>query len=188
MASGVSAQNCTVSMDQFVCSICLEVFTDPVTTPCGHSFCRACITQHWDSYRYNCPLCKQNFSSRPELNVNIVLAGMISEAEMENREGSRVSSNPPNGTVSVVFIAPERVSCDVCLQPKLGAVLSCITCKQSYCQSHLLPHLTDANLKKHLLKQPKKQSKGGSVCGWCVYLTFFIVCIFVLKSLVSLFY
>uniref|UniRef100_A0A3B5B250 Uncharacterized protein n=1 Tax=Stegastes partitus TaxID=144197 RepID=A0A3B5B250_9TELE len=30
-----------------LCSICLDVFTDPVTIPCGHHFCKSCITQSW---------------------------------------------------------------------------------------------------------------------------------------------
>ncbi|XP_067303201.1 E3 ubiquitin-protein ligase TRIM39-like [Pseudorasbora parva] len=29
--------------EELQCSICLEVFTDPVTTPCGHNFCRSCL-------------------------------------------------------------------------------------------------------------------------------------------------
>uniref|UniRef100_A0A3Q3GC45 B30.2/SPRY domain-containing protein n=1 Tax=Labrus bergylta TaxID=56723 RepID=A0A3Q3GC45_9LABR len=32
----------------FLCSICLDVFTDPVSIPCGHNFCKSCITHHWD--------------------------------------------------------------------------------------------------------------------------------------------
>uniref|UniRef100_A0A8C6T8V7 B30.2/SPRY domain-containing protein n=1 Tax=Neogobius melanostomus TaxID=47308 RepID=A0A8C6T8V7_9GOBI len=27
--------------EQFLCSICLEVFSEPVSTPCGHNFCNA---------------------------------------------------------------------------------------------------------------------------------------------------
>uniref|UniRef100_A0A8C6NSC9 RING-type domain-containing protein n=1 Tax=Nothobranchius furzeri TaxID=105023 RepID=A0A8C6NSC9_NOTFU len=47
-------------LDPFLCSICLDVFTDPVSTPCGHNFCKTCITTHWDGERfYKCPLCKE---------------------------------------------------------------------------------------------------------------------------------
>uniref|UniRef100_A0A3Q4N5I0 B30.2/SPRY domain-containing protein n=1 Tax=Neolamprologus brichardi TaxID=32507 RepID=A0A3Q4N5I0_NEOBR len=44
----MSAASCLLSEDQFLCSICLDVFTDPVSTPCGHNFCKNCISQHWD--------------------------------------------------------------------------------------------------------------------------------------------
>ncbi|KAK5898911.1 hypothetical protein CesoFtcFv8_008446 [Champsocephalus esox] len=37
------------SEDQSLCSICLDVFTDPVTIPRGHNFCKDCITEHWDT-------------------------------------------------------------------------------------------------------------------------------------------
>uniref|UniRef100_A0A8D0AE74 RING-type domain-containing protein n=1 Tax=Sander lucioperca TaxID=283035 RepID=A0A8D0AE74_SANLU len=47
------------SEDQFLCSICLDVFTDPVSTSCGHNFCKNCITEHWNTNdQYLCPLCK----------------------------------------------------------------------------------------------------------------------------------
>uniref|UniRef100_A0A3Q2QL65 RING-type domain-containing protein n=1 Tax=Fundulus heteroclitus TaxID=8078 RepID=A0A3Q2QL65_FUNHE len=50
------------SEDQFVCSICLDVFTDPVSTPCGHNFCKACITHYWEvNVPYKCPLCTEIF-------------------------------------------------------------------------------------------------------------------------------
>uniref|UniRef100_A0A3B5PYJ7 E3 ubiquitin-protein ligase TRIM21-like n=1 Tax=Xiphophorus maculatus TaxID=8083 RepID=A0A3B5PYJ7_XIPMA len=35
-----------LSEEQFLCSICLDVFTDPVTIPCGHNFCKTCITKN----------------------------------------------------------------------------------------------------------------------------------------------
>uniref|UniRef100_G3P165 Uncharacterized protein n=1 Tax=Gasterosteus aculeatus TaxID=69293 RepID=G3P165_GASAC len=53
------------------CSICLDVFTHPVTIPCGHNFCKACITDHWNvNAPSNCPNCKKIFYTRPELQVN----------------------------------------------------------------------------------------------------------------------
>uniref|UniRef100_A0A8C6WY15 Uncharacterized protein n=1 Tax=Neogobius melanostomus TaxID=47308 RepID=A0A8C6WY15_9GOBI len=56
--AGVS---CVLSEDQFLCSICLEVFTDPVTTPCGHSFCNICINKHWDNSLKSCLVCQTSY-------------------------------------------------------------------------------------------------------------------------------
>uniref|UniRef100_A0A3B3BSB1 RING-type domain-containing protein n=1 Tax=Oryzias melastigma TaxID=30732 RepID=A0A3B3BSB1_ORYME len=38
-----------ISEEQFLCSICQEVFKEPVSTRCGHNFCKSCITEYWDS-------------------------------------------------------------------------------------------------------------------------------------------
>lgn len=34
-----------VTREQLLCSICLEVFTDPATTPCGHNYCKSCLIE-----------------------------------------------------------------------------------------------------------------------------------------------
>ena len=39
------------------CTLCLKLLYDPVTTPCGHSFCRPCLQQALD-HRNKCPLCR----------------------------------------------------------------------------------------------------------------------------------
>uniref|UniRef100_G3Q7Y1 Bloodthirsty-related gene family, member 2 n=1 Tax=Gasterosteus aculeatus TaxID=69293 RepID=G3Q7Y1_GASAC len=64
--------------DQFLCSICLDVFTDPVTTPCGHNFCINCINEHWNTSDQNrCPMCKKDFITRPDLRVNTFISEMV---------------------------------------------------------------------------------------------------------------
>uniref|UniRef100_A0A8C5D2H4 Uncharacterized protein n=1 Tax=Gouania willdenowi TaxID=441366 RepID=A0A8C5D2H4_GOUWI len=66
-----------MSEHHFLCSICLEVLTDPVTTPCGHNFCKTCISTHWDtSTTSRCPVCNQVFSTKPQLKVNIMMREM----------------------------------------------------------------------------------------------------------------
>uniref|UniRef100_A0A667ZVN4 Bloodthirsty-related gene family, member 2 n=1 Tax=Myripristis murdjan TaxID=586833 RepID=A0A667ZVN4_9TELE len=76
----MSAASCLLSEDQFLCSICLDVFTDPVTTPCGHNFCKTCITQHWDiNIPYQCPMCKEVFYRRPELRINTFISEMAAQ-------------------------------------------------------------------------------------------------------------
>ncbi|XP_069460805.1 E3 ubiquitin-protein ligase TRIM39-like [Ambystoma mexicanum] len=48
---------------EVTCSICLEYFTDPVAVQCGHSFCRACISQYCKGLQSgaSCPECRQDF-------------------------------------------------------------------------------------------------------------------------------
>ncbi|KAM9311524.1 LON peptidase N-terminal domain and RING finger protein 1-like [Gastrophryne carolinensis] len=41
------------------CSLCIRILLDPVTTPCGHTFCKGCLLRSMDHRPY-CPLCKQS--------------------------------------------------------------------------------------------------------------------------------
>ncbi|CAM9599071.1 unnamed protein product [Lampetra planeri] len=43
------------------CSLCMRLFYEPVTTPCGHSFCRKCLERCLD-HTPKCPLCKQTLA------------------------------------------------------------------------------------------------------------------------------
>ncbi|XP_077401109.1 E3 ubiquitin-protein ligase TRIM39 isoform X2 [Vanacampus margaritifer] len=63
-----------LSDEQFQCSICLDIFNNPSSTPCGHSFCVSCINQYWDGAKVcQCPLCKRTFQKRPDLQINRTL-------------------------------------------------------------------------------------------------------------------
>uniref|UniRef100_A0A4W5MZG4 Si:ch1073-440b2.1 n=1 Tax=Hucho hucho TaxID=62062 RepID=A0A4W5MZG4_9TELE len=43
------------------CSVCMRLFFEPVTTPCGHTFCMKCLERCLD-HNPNCPLCKENIT------------------------------------------------------------------------------------------------------------------------------
>ncbi|XP_071381480.1 E3 ubiquitin-protein ligase TRIM21-like [Centroberyx affinis] len=76
----MSAASSLLSEEQFLCPICLDVFTDPVTIPCGHNFCKNCITQHWDiNAPCQCPMCKDLFKTRPKLRVNTFISEMAAQ-------------------------------------------------------------------------------------------------------------
>ncbi|CAL8290612.1 unnamed protein product [Lota lota] len=127
--------------EDFSCPICLDVFNSPVTTPCGHNFCRTCITRFWDDQvQYKCPVCNELFHTRPDLQVNTFISEMVHQF----RSSVRVKVQP----------LVEPVPCDVCTGTQLKAVKSCLVCFTSYCQTHLEPHQRVAVLKKHQLVEP----------------------------------
>ncbi|XP_056445507.1 E3 ubiquitin-protein ligase TRIM39-like [Gadus chalcogrammus] len=129
--------------DNLLCSICLDVFRNPVSTRCGHNFCRTCITKFWDKkQKYNCPICNHLFQTRPYLQVNTLLSEMAAQW----RTSVRVKVQP--------CVEPAEVPCDVCTGTQLKAVKSCLVCLISYCQTHLEPHQRVAGLKKHRLVEP----------------------------------
>nr|XP_033805168.1 E3 ubiquitin-protein ligase TRIM21-like isoform X4 [Geotrypetes seraphini] len=61
--------------EEVSCSLCLDYFSDPVTTVCGHNFCRPCITQSWEGSKggFPCPLCRKR-SRQKNLRANRQLA------------------------------------------------------------------------------------------------------------------
>ncbi|KAM4614754.1 E3 ubiquitin-protein ligase TRIM39-like [Polymixia lowei] len=137
-----------LSEEQFLCSICLDVFTSPVSTPCGHNFCKTCITQHWDSdVLCRCPNCNKLFNTRPELQVNT----FISEMAAQFRKSVQVKANScPDQQCA----KPGEVPCDYCTETMIKAVKSCLVCLASYCETHLEPHQRVAGLKRHKLIDP----------------------------------
>ncbi|KAK1161090.1 LON peptidase N-terminal domain and RING finger protein 1-like [Acipenser oxyrinchus oxyrinchus] len=48
-----------LSVSDFECPLCIRLFFQPVTTPCGHTFCKNCLERSLD-HNLRCPLCKQN--------------------------------------------------------------------------------------------------------------------------------
>uniref|UniRef100_A0A4W5RKL7 Uncharacterized protein n=1 Tax=Hucho hucho TaxID=62062 RepID=A0A4W5RKL7_9TELE len=133
---------------QFLCSICLDVFTEPVSTPCGHNFCKACIRQYWDSSDLcQCPMCKEKFYSRPELRINTFISEMV--AQFRKSVQWKATSSPGQRPAK-----PGEVSCDFCTGMKLKALKSCLVCQTSYCETHLEPHQRVPVLKRHKLVNP----------------------------------
>lgn len=131
--------------DQYNCSVCLELMKDPVTIPCGHSYCMSCISEYWRKNQLRktqCPQCRHEYPTTPALNKNTLLAEIL--------------ENLSNPTFQGSFAAPGEVECDFCTGKKLQAVKSCLQCQASYCEMHLQPHYNIPALKKHKLVFPTK--------------------------------
>ncbi|XP_070710615.1 E3 ubiquitin-protein ligase TRIM39-like [Pempheris klunzingeri] len=125
----------------FQCSICVNVFSDPVTTPCGHSFCKTCLSEHWDkSDLCHCPVCNKRFCVRPDISTNTVI--------------EEISVQIKRRKVRTPESAAWKVTCDVCTETKFKALKSCLVCLTSFCEAHLEPHQRVPSLVRHKLIDP----------------------------------
>ncbi|XP_055059216.2 tripartite motif-containing protein 16-like protein isoform X3 [Misgurnus anguillicaudatus] len=129
-----------VSRENLTCSICLDLFKDPVTLNCGHSFCMSCITDCWDQDDdfevYECRQCGKAFTPRPVLGKNTVLAEVLAKLKTEPQA-------PPQ------YFYPGIAICHICTGKSHNAVKSCLVCMESYCQKHFEQHEEFHSSKRH---------------------------------------
>ncbi|KAM3922892.1 E3 ubiquitin/ISG15 ligase TRIM25-like [Leptodactylus fuscus] len=109
----------SVLRDELCCPICLDIFKDPVTLVCGHSFCSTCIKNvPRTSGKIMCPQCRKKFALRsiPTTNVNLK-------------------------NIAEQFRTTEQVSikCTYCDHPT-DAEKTCLQCEISMCRRHLRYH------------------------------------------------
>uniref|UniRef100_A0A3B3TKW8 LON peptidase N-terminal domain and ring finger 1 n=1 Tax=Poecilia latipinna TaxID=48699 RepID=A0A3B3TKW8_9TELE len=104
------------------CSLCMRLFYEPVTTPCGHTFCKNCLERCLD-HTPQCPLCKESlreYLACRKFIVTSVLDVLIKQLFSqeyedrtkthleENRELSNLTKNVP---IFVCTMAYPTVPC-----------------------------------------------------------------------------
>ncbi|KAM7067299.1 E3 ubiquitin-protein ligase TRIM65 isoform 2-T2 [Molossus nigricans] len=81
--------------DKLTCAICLALYRDPVTLPCGHNFCGACIRDWWGPGEKACPECRASFPDGAELRRNVTLSSVLEVVRAER--GPAASPAPAAG-------------------------------------------------------------------------------------------
>uniref|UniRef100_A0A8C5QVT0 E3 ubiquitin/ISG15 ligase TRIM25-like n=1 Tax=Leptobrachium leishanense TaxID=445787 RepID=A0A8C5QVT0_9ANUR len=123
--------------DELTCSICLNIYTDPVTLPCGHSFCRTCIGDVLDTQEasgaYKCPECRAESQERPAL---------VNARKLRNIAENIRSTHPEQEEAGI--------PCTYCDSP-VPAAKTCLHCEASLCDKHLKKHSKSA---EHVLTEP----------------------------------
>ncbi|CAO2644786.1 E3 ubiquitin/ISG15 ligase TRIM25 [Lemmus lemmus] len=139
--------------EELSCSICLEPFKEPVTTPCGHNFCRSCLDETWvvQGPPYRCPQCRTVYQARPQLHKNTVLCAIVEQFLQADQARTPVDDWTPPAR-SATSSSATQVACDHCL--KEFAVKTCLVCMASFCQEHLRPHFDSPAFLDHPLQSP----------------------------------
>ncbi|XP_062858190.1 tripartite motif-containing protein 16-like protein [Trichomycterus rosablanca] len=154
------AEDSSILVDhlQFSCSICLELLRDPVTSPCGHSFCMVCLNDFWNQPSqkvYSCPQCRETFMPRPVLRRNNVMAEVVEKLKLKDL---KVASPTYYNLGSV------DVECDICSENKDKAIISCLVCLASFCETHVKPHYESPAFRRHKLV-PACQQLQDKICS-----------------------
>ncbi|XP_018429864.1 PREDICTED: E3 ubiquitin-protein ligase TRIM39-like [Nanorana parkeri] len=123
---------------QLQCSVCLDIYTDPVMLRCGHNFCRVCIDRVLDTQErsegHSCPECRKKFQGRPALQRN---------RKLRNIAENFLSAQPDQEESGVL--------CTHCVDSPVPAVRSCLLCEVSLCDKHLRVHKKSP---EHILCDP----------------------------------
>ncbi|XP_068613373.1 E3 ubiquitin-protein ligase TRIM65-like [Brachionichthys hirsutus] len=143
------------------CAVCLERFRTPVTIPCGHTFCEACITKCWDTkiksdIRIQCPMCNEKFDARPPLRRNVSLSVLAEDANGTAAPCRELPVSSGDGVRAVLL-------CDLHKKPlvyycKQDRASVCHECGISACENHEKVLLeVEAERQKLLLERKSKE-------------------------------
>lgn len=118
---------------ELACSICMQIFRDPVTLACGHTFCNSCTFDCQEAREYSCPECLGRYRNRSELKrnsrtCNLAIALLPTQSELEET----------------------GMFCTYC-DFALPAVKYCLQCEMSMCANRLDKH---NRLVGHILLPP----------------------------------
>ena len=129
-------------MENFICNLCLEAYTDPKSLPCLHCFCRECLLSylqsrqpstassssvlHYDSFP--CPVCKQRVKLEWQQRLSVGSLGAV------------VDSFPDNfhlvSLMQQLDIRPLTKYCGICISEDINSrsIMWCQDCNQALCE------------------------------------------------------
>uniref|UniRef100_A0A3B3SG09 Tripartite motif containing 35-12 n=1 Tax=Paramormyrops kingsleyae TaxID=1676925 RepID=A0A3B3SG09_9TELE len=97
--------------EELCCSVCSDLFKDPVVLKCSHSFCRVCLQKCWEGKSsQQCPFCRRK-SSVTDPPLNLILKNIV-DAHQKQKSESRCSLH---GEKLLLFCEDdEELLCVVC--------------------------------------------------------------------------
>ncbi|KAJ2796824.1 E3 ubiquitin ligase [Coemansia guatemalensis] len=112
------------------CAVCLEMFSQPHSLACGHTFCQGCLLE-WLSQRRQCPTCRASVSQRPAVAFAVqdavrCLAPPASSSTAASADTLQ-SPDPWASLFPTTSLRSSLVECNVCARVTLAG------CPCPYC-------------------------------------------------------
>ncbi|KAM6953981.1 nuclear factor 7, brain-like [Aplochiton taeniatus] len=123
------ASNSCLSEDDYACSICRDIFKDPVIILCSHSFCKGCLQEYWKQKEsQECPVCRRKSSIRnPPRNLALknLCEAFLQERSQRASAGSEVLCSRHGEKLKLFCLDDKRPICVVCQTSKKHKYHNC---------------------------------------------------------------
>ena len=103
--------------DDLECLVCMKLLYEPVSTPCGHTFCRPCFQRTLD-HTPSCPMCRRQFYAGFDLPVNTVMKKILErsfpeEYQMRREEEMLAGTTSDTPTALPLFVMSPMIPGEV---------------------------------------------------------------------------
>ncbi|XP_067108287.1 E3 ubiquitin-protein ligase TRIM39-like [Osmerus mordax] len=112
------ASSSSLPEENLSCPVCSDVFKNPVLLSCSHSFCKACLQEHWmEKKERDCPICRSK-SSKDSFPLNLALKNLCESLSQERRQsasaGSEVLCSLHSEKLKLYCLDDKQPVCVVC--------------------------------------------------------------------------
>ncbi|XP_064812391.1 nuclear factor 7, brain-like [Oncorhynchus masou masou] len=157
-------------VEELTCSVCLSLFTDPVSLSCGHSFCRQCFTNFRRTQNL-CPHCRARISTAEgNLSTNHILKSLADKAKEEalrnkKTRGTEWSCRDHDEKLKLFCETDQQLICVICRDGekhdghKFKPIKEAALARRRELDEALQFLTSDNSSVEHLAKQQEKEMK-----------------------------
>ncbi|XP_037643360.1 E3 ubiquitin-protein ligase TRIM39-like [Sebastes umbrosus] len=101
--------------DDLCCTVCHDIFKDPVILSCSHNFCKVCLQSWWtEKHDQDCPVCQRR-SSKNVLPPNLALKNLCERFLQERAQrASEALCSLHSGKLKLFCLDHQQPVCLVC--------------------------------------------------------------------------
>lgn len=137
-------------MDSITCSVCSEIFTDPVELKCRHTFCRGCVDARTEpknrKLKVVCPTCRSltTVKAQDELPDDTRSVCLVDLYQLQKPRPAR---SPPHTTLADAEVTEV---CQLCKGSP--SVAYCFSCNSSLCRGCEMTHTAIPDCNTHVMR------------------------------------